>query len=98
MTALTIAPANSAFSHDPFAALGRADAYDDTATHTLDQLKAHALTLIDHITPTSSTAQRLYTAGYARRIAELADEHAADIADQTHRAHTWHSRKNGYGS
>lgn len=98
MTILTVTPAGSAFSPDPFYAIGRADAHDESTTEPLTTLKARAIALIDHITPTTSAAQRLYAAGYARRVAELADEHAADIADQTHRDHKWHSRKNGYGS
>lgn len=98
MTILTIAPTGSAFSADPFYALGRADAHDESTTEPLTTLKTRAVALIDHITPASSAAQRLYTAGYARRVAELADEHAADIAIDTDRGHKWHSRKKGYGS
>lgn len=70
-----------------------------TAAHKpLEAITAHAELLLDHITPDTSTSQRLYTAGYARRAAELVDEHLATVNAQTDRDHIWHSRKNGYGS
>ncbi|MCL8016927.1 hypothetical protein [Streptomyces sp. AS02] len=95
MTIATIAPTGSAFSTDPFFCLGRADAYDEAAAMPLEAVTAHAELLLDHIGHDASDAQRLYTAGYARRAAELVAEHLATVAAQSEDAQTRLARKQG---
>lgn len=95
MTTAAIPTTNSAFSTDPFFALGRADAHDE-ATHTpLEGITAHANLLLDHITPNTGHGQRLYTAGYAHRAAELVAEHLAIVNAESDLAQTWLDRKQG---
>lgn len=95
MTIATIAPAGSAFSIDPFYCLGRADAHDEAAVMPLEAITAHAELLLDYLGPDASLGQRLYTAGYARRAAELVDEHLATVNAQTDDAQTRLARKEG---
>ncbi|MFM9373323.1 hypothetical protein [Streptomyces sp. Da 82-17] len=49
MTTMTPPPARNA-SENPDYFLGRADAYDDTRTRTLDELKALGAAAVDHAT------------------------------------------------
>lgn len=95
MTITTVTPAGSAFSTDPFYCLGRADAHDDATQLYLLAVKANADTLLDNLGPDASDGQRLYTAGYARRTAELLDEHLATVNAQADDAQTRLARKEG---
>ncbi|MEV5915789.1 hypothetical protein AB0M00_43770 [Streptomyces chartreusis] len=95
MTIATVTPAGSAFSTDPFYCLGRADAHDEAAAMPLEAITAHAELLLDHLGPDASVAQRLYTAGYARRAAELVDEHLATVNAQSDQEQTRLARKQG---
>jgi hypothetical protein len=98
MTQTTIPHNPPPFSLNPDFARGRADAYDDSQRHhpaTLQDFAHHAL---DFITPTSSRAQHLYAAGYARAALENLQHHLAEEeakATQIEQAQTWLARKQG---
>ncbi|MFJ9799908.1 hypothetical protein [Streptomyces sp. NPDC101145] len=81
MTTMTITPALGGFADDPDYAAGRADAYDDSHTLTLDQLQARAAHYIQHAPIARAT-------GYADRVLEYRRETAAVTAAETELAHT----------
>jgi hypothetical protein len=78
---MTITPTLGGFAGDPDYAAGRADAYDDSRTLTLDQLHARTAHYIQHATLARAT-------GYADRVLELRMETAAVTAAETELAHT----------
>ncbi|MFD3516294.1 hypothetical protein [Streptomyces sp. NPDC058657] len=80
MTALTLAPAATDEPNPYF--VGRADAYDDTATLTIPQLIVRAGLYADHHPDLG------YALGYMDRLLELRRENRAVIAAETELAHT----------
>lgn len=87
MTTLTIAPA-SPFDMDPDYCLGRAHAYDDSATRTVDEMVALLGMAVDY-------ASVRYAEGYADRVTELRLELDAVAPMEMELAHTWLARKQG---
>lgn len=66
---------------DPYYA-GRADAYDDSATLTIEALNARAR-LYSELHP-----DFMYVMGYSDRVIEIRMENAAVVAAETELAHT----------
>lgn len=81
MTTMTLAPAFGNYADDPDYAIGRADAYDDSHTRTVDQLIALASMAVDY-------ASIPYALGYLDRVSELRRETDAVTAAETELAHT----------
>lgn len=81
MSLMTFAPDTHHFAHDPEYAAGRADAYDDETSLTVDALHARAALYAEH-------ANLLRALGYMDRIAELRREQTAVAAAETELAHT----------
>jgi hypothetical protein len=81
MTTMTIAPATGNYADDPDYYAGRADAYDDTAGRTLDELIVLAGMAVDY-------ASIPYALGYLDRVTELRLESDAVTAAETELAHT----------
>ncbi|KIF66251.1 hypothetical protein HY68_36695 [Streptomyces sp. AcH 505] len=79
MTTMTPAPATTG-DPDPYYA-GRGDAYDDSATLTLDQLNVRAALHAEY------HPALMYVLGYQDRIIELRFELAAVKAAETELAH-----------
>lgn len=79
MTTMTIAVVNTD-EQDPYYA-GRADAYDDSATLTIEQLVVRAGTYADY-------ANVMYALGYMDRVIEFRMERDAVTAAETELAHT----------
>ncbi|WP_331746702.1 hypothetical protein [Streptomyces sp. NBC_00842] len=80
MTTMTIALVDTN-DRDPYYA-GRADAYDDSATLTIEALNARAR-LYSDLHP-----DFMYVMGYADRVVEIRMENAAVVAAETELAHT----------
>lgn len=82
----------SPFAHDPFYAMGKADAYDEhragDTVHTLQQRAEQMLDAIPAGTPGS-----LYAAGYATCVLGLMASHIAEVNAQADVAHTSQTRK-----
>ncbi|MGV9226346.1 hypothetical protein ACWDPF_27175 [Streptomyces albogriseolus] len=95
MTMQTVAPAISPFAHDPFYAMGVADAYDEyQAGEDVHLLKQRAELMLD--TPSGGVdSTDLYVVGYANTVIGLMNTHIAQIAAQTETAQTWLARKQG---
>lgn len=81
MSLMTFAPDTNRFANDPEYAAGRADAYDDETTLTIDALRARGALYAEH-------AHLLRALGYMDRVAELRREQAAITAAETELAHT----------
>ncbi|MEU9703067.1 hypothetical protein [Streptomyces sp. NPDC047981] len=81
MSELTLTTAPGGFRHDPQYAAGRADAYDDSHTRTLDQLIAIAAQYVEH-------GHLLRALGYCDRVTEVRMERAMVAAAETELAHT----------
>lgn len=76
MSIATTTPDTNSYRNDPAYARGRADAYDDAHTLTLDALKARAAEYAEHA--------HLFTAlGYMDRVLEMRMEEAAVAAAET---------------
>jgi hypothetical protein len=88
MTTMTLAPATGGFAHHPDYYRGRADAYDDSATRTLDQLVAIAGIAVDYATAP-------YAQGYTARVLELRLELDAVAPMEMELAHAVRDRKQG---
>lgn len=86
MTTMTIAPAAGGFAHHPDYYRGRADAYDDSQTRTLDQLVALAGAAIDYATIP-------YAHGYTDRVTELRLETDAVAPMEMELAHAVRERQ-----
>lgn len=87
MTTMTIAPTSSAAEHPDYYA-GRADAYDDSATRTVDEMVVLASMAIDY-------ASIPYARGYRDRVTELRMETDMVTAAEAELAQTWLARKQG---
>jgi hypothetical protein len=81
MSLMTIAPATGNYGDDPDYYTGRADAYDDSATRTVDQMVVLASMAVDY-------ASIPYALGYLDRVTELRRELDAVTAAETELAHT----------
>ncbi|MEU6979666.1 hypothetical protein [Streptomyces sp. NPDC046371] len=81
MSIQTTTPLAHSYARDPEYAAGRADAYDDETTLTLEQLAARAALYAEH-------AHLLRALGYADRVLEKRLEHDAVTAAETELAHT----------
>ncbi|MFF8610833.1 hypothetical protein ACF06X_33545 [Streptomyces sp. NPDC015346] len=81
MSELTLTTPVGGYRHDPEYAAGRADAYDDSHTRTLDELIAIGAQYVDH-------AHLLRALGYCDRITELRMERETVAAAETELAHT----------
>jgi hypothetical protein len=81
MSELTLTTTPGGYRHDPQYAAGRADAYDDSHTRTLDQLIALATEYVEH-------AHLLRALGYCDRITEVRMERETVAAAETELAHT----------
>jgi hypothetical protein len=89
MTTMTLAPATGGFSDNhPDYYLGRADAYDDARTRTVDELVVLAGMAIDYATIP-------YAQGYTARVTELRLELDAVAPMEMELAQTWLTRKQG---
>lgn len=88
MTTLTIAPTTGPFDADPDYCQGRADAYDDSHTRTVDQMVVLLSMAVDH-------APVRYAQGYAARVTELRLELDVVAAAESELAQTWLARKQG---
>ncbi|MFD5848332.1 hypothetical protein [Streptomyces chartreusis] len=88
MTIATIAPASANYSQDPDYFRGRADAYDDSRTRTVDQMVVLAGMAIDY-------ASIPYALGYFDRVTELRMETDAVSAAEAELAQTSLARKQG---
>lgn len=88
MTIQTIAPAVSPYANDPEYFLGRADAYDDSATRTVDQMVVLMGMAIDY-------ASIPYASGYSDRVTELRLELDVVAGAESELAQTWMARKQG---
>jgi hypothetical protein len=86
MTTMTLAPATGGFAHHPDYYRGRADAYDDSHTRTLDQLVVLAGAAIDYATVP-------YAQGYTDRVTELRLELDAVAPMEMELAHALRDRK-----
>jgi hypothetical protein len=95
MTTMTIANAVSPFAHDPFYALGVADAYDEhQAGDDVHLLKRRAEEMLN--TPSDGRESTdLYIVGYANTVIGLMNSHIATIAAQTEGAQKQQARKQG---
>ena len=88
MTTMALAPATGGFAHHPDYYRGRADAYDDSHTRTLDQLVVLAGAAIDY-------ASVPYAQGYTDRVTELRLELDAVAPMEMELAHALRDRKQG---
>lgn len=88
MTIQTIASAVSPFANDPQYCRGRADAYDDSQTRTIDEMVALAGMAVDY-------ASIPYAQGYTARVNELRLELDAVAPMEMELAQTWWARKQG---
>ena len=88
MTTATIQPAHTNYADDPDYYRGRADAYDDSHTRSLDEMAALTSMAIDYATIP-------YALGYFDRVAEIRLERAAVTAAESEVAQTWMARKQG---
>jgi hypothetical protein len=85
----------SPFSHDPFYALGVADAYDEyMAGENIHTLKRRAEAMLD-IPSDGRESTDLYVVGYANTVIGLMNSHVAEINAQTEVAQTQLARKQG---
>jgi hypothetical protein len=90
MTTMTLAPATGGFSADDLdRAAGRADAYDDHNTLTIDQLNVRADYLIDY------HPNLAYAQGYSAYVKGAQLEQACATTAQAEDAQTWLARKQG---
>lgn len=86
MTTMTLAPANGGFAHNPYYALGTADAYDEyMAGETVDHLVRRSDEMID--AEYRSIAAELYMIGYANAVRGLVNGRRANTAAQTNVAY-----------
>ncbi|MFI0929665.1 hypothetical protein ACH4TP_37940 [Streptomyces sp. NPDC021012] len=81
MSIETTTTTTGTYATDPEYAAGRADAYDDETTLTLDQLAARAALYAEH-------GHLLRALGYADRVLEKRMEQLAVTAAETELAHT----------
>lgn len=81
MSLMTFAPTPNQFGNHPEYAAGRADAYDDETTLTIDALRARGALYAEH-------AHLLRALGYMDRIQEIRREQTAVAAAETELAHT----------
>jgi hypothetical protein len=81
MTTMTLNLVDTS-DQDPAYYAGRADAYDDAAVFTIDELNAR-LSLYLELHPDIG-----YVEGYADRVLEIRKESAAVVAAETELAHT----------
>lgn len=88
MSIQTLAPATGPFDSDPEFCQGRADAYDDSATRTVDEMVVLLSMAVDY-------APVRYAQGYAARVAELRLELDAVAPMEMELAQTWLARKQG---
>lgn len=88
MSIMTAARAASPFANDPDYYLGRADAYDDSATRTVDEMVVLASMAADY-------APLPYALGYMDRVIELRLELDAVAGAEAELAQTWLARKQG---
>jgi hypothetical protein len=88
MSLMTLAPDTNPYANDPDYYRGRADAYDDSHTRTVDELVALTGMAIDY-------ASIPYALGYFDRVAELRMETDAVSAAEAELAQTWLARKQG---
>lgn len=88
MTIATIAPTTGQHAEDPDYYRGRADAYDDSATRTVDELVTLAGFAIDY-------ASVPYARGYADRVTEYRLETDVVAGAESELAQTWLARKEG---
>lgn len=88
MSLMTFTTAATPFSNDPEYARGRADAYDDSKTRTVDEMVALMGMAIDY-------ASIPYALGYSDRVTELRMETDAVSAAESELAQTWLARKQG---
>jgi len=88
MTIQTLTTAAGHYANDPEYYLGRADAYDDSATRTVDEMVVLASMAIDF-------ASLPYAQGYSDRVTELRLELDVVSAAEAELAQTWLARKQG---
>ena len=88
MSLMTLAPATGDYANGPDYYRGRADAYDDSHTRTVDQMVVLASMAIDYATIA-------YALGYTDRVAELRMETDAVSGAEAELAQTWLARKQG---
>lgn len=88
MTVQTIAPTGFDHTNDPDYYRGRADAYDDSQTRTVDEMVVLAGMAIDY-------ASIPYAQGYTARVNELRLELDAVAPMEMELAQTWLARKQG---
>jgi len=89
MSLMTFTSMNDGFTNDPAHYIGRADAYDDAHTLTLDQLTIRAGMYADHHPALA------YAMGYMDRVIEMRLELDAVAAAESELAQTWLARKQG---
>ncbi|MGW2384351.1 hypothetical protein [Streptomyces sp. NPDC001658] len=88
MTTATLTTTNAGHGEHPDYYRGRADAYDDSATRTPDQMVALAAMAIDY-------ASIPYARGYADRVTEYRLETDVVAGAESELAQTWLARKQG---
>jgi hypothetical protein len=89
MSLMTFNRMNNGFADDPAHAIGRADAYDDAHTLTIDELIVRAGLYADY------HPSLAYAMGYMDRVIEMRLEQAAVAAAEGELAQTWLARKQG---
>ena len=88
MTIATLAPAKDPYRDHPDYFLGRADAYDDSHTRSLDEMVVLVGMAVDY-------ASIPYATGYGDRVLELRLELDAVAPMEMELAQTWQARKQG---
>lgn len=88
MSLMTVAPANNPYANDPDYYLGRADAYDHSATRTVDEMVALMGMAVDY-------ASLPYASGYSDRVTELRLETDVVAGAESELAQTTLARKQG---
>ncbi|WP_055695807.1 hypothetical protein [Streptomyces prasinopilosus] len=88
MSIQTITPITDPYRSHPDYYRGRADAYDDSQTRTVDQMVVLASMAIDH-------ASIPYAFGYSDRVTELRLEQDAVAPMEMELAQTWLARTQG---
>jgi len=91
MTIQTLGRPTDPYRNHPAYYAGRADAYDDSTTRTLDQMTALASMAIDY-------ADLPYAFGYSDRVNELHLEHDAVTPMEIELAHAVQARQQGHGT
>ncbi|MET8571832.1 hypothetical protein [Streptomyces sp. NPDC004783] len=89
MTMQTFNLITNGYNGDPAHSIGRADAYDDSHTHTIEQLVVRAGLYADH------HPNLAYAIGYMDRVIEFRLEQDAVAAAESELAQTWLARKQG---